>query len=251
MSAAALTAPPIDLDQVNRQFTHAEATQMVSWAHETFGDRLVMTSSFGAQSAVLLHLATQVVEDIPVVFIDTGFHFPETYRFVEDLTQRLSLNLRVYQSPLSPARMTALYGRLWEQGQEGLDRYDRIRKIEPNERALRDLGARGWLAGLRREQTEFRKGLLNVQKRPDGIYKIHPILSWTTRDVHEYLKAHDLPYHPMYEKGYRSIGDWHSTRSTSPDTPEREGRFLGLKQECGLHIPETAEEDLSRESSGL
>src|SRR5690606_30891832 len=145
-----------------------------------------------AQAAVMLHLASQVVPDIPVVFIDTGFLFPETYRFADELTRRLKLNLKVYQSPMSPARMVALHGPSRGRAREGLDLYDRMRKVEPMQRALGELKATAWLAGLRRQQTEHRKSLPIVGVQ-NGIHKVLPILSWTTKDVHEYLKKHDLP----------------------------------------------------------
>jgi len=241
----------IDPDLVNHQLADAEATEIIRWSAGAFGDGLVMTSSFGAQAAIMLHLAVQVVPDIPVIFIDTGFLFPETYRFADDLTKRLKLNLKVYQSPVSPARMVALHGPLWEKGREAMDQYDRLRKVEPMQRALKELGATAWLAGLRRDQTDHRR-TLPIVGRQNGIYKVLPILKWSTRDVHEYLKKHDLPYHPLYEKGYPTIGDWHSTRPiTGEDSHEREARFRGLKQECGLHLPASQEEDASRESSGL
>ncbi len=248
---AVAPAGELDLEAANAELADADAPTIIRWAAEQFGDGLIMTSSFGAQAAVMLHLASQVVPDIPVVFIDTGFLFPETYRFADELTRRLKLNLKVYQSPMSPARMVALHGPLWESGREGLDLYDRMRKVEPMQRALSELKATAWLAGLRRQQTEHRKSLPIVGVQ-NGIHKVLPILSWTTKDVHEYLKKHDLPYHPLYEKGYVSIGDWHSTRAiTDNDTNERDTRFRGLKQECGLHLPASQEEDASRESSGL
>jgi phosphoadenosine phosphosulfate reductase len=131
--------------------------------------------------------------------------------------------------------MEALHGRLWEQGLEGQNRYDQMRKVEPMQRALRDLHARAWAAGLRREQTRHRATLRPVELQ-DGIYKVHPILAWTTRDVHQYLKTHGLPYHPLYEKGYKSIGDVQTTVPITTGMDERAGRFGGAKQECGLHL---------------
>jgi phosphoadenosine phosphosulfate reductase len=215
-----------------------------------FGGGLVMTSSFGVQSAVMLHLVTQISPGIPVVFIDTGYLFPETYRFADELTRRLKLDLKVYQPLLTAARYEALHGRQWETDVQGMIEYNKLRKVEPMQRAIRDLNVTAWLAGLRREQTDHRGGLRIVELQ-DGIYKVHPILNWTTKDVHEYLKKHDLPYHPLYEKGYHSIGDVHSTDPTFGDGPERQGRFRGLKQECGLHLPASREEDQSRSSSDL
>lgn len=245
------TQPPLDLDAVNSQLAPAAPETIIRWAAEAFGRGLILTSSFGAQSAVMLHLVTRILPDIPVVFVDTGYLFPETYQFADELTKRLGLNLKVYQSPLSPARMEATLGRLWEANtKDALDRYDQIRKVEPMQRALRELGVTAWLAGLQRHQTKHRAGLRTVELQ-NGTYKVHPVLEWATRDVHAYLKKHDLPYHPLYEKGYASIGDVHSTRPITAGMDERDGRFGGLKQECGLHLPATPDENKSREASNL
>lgn len=246
----ALPSDPVDLAAANTQLCDVSAPTVVQWATEAFGDGLVMTSSFGVQAAVTLHLVTRILPDIPVIFIDTGFHFPETYLFTEQLTDRLKLNLKVYQATLSPARMVAHHGMLWEQGIEGLNRYDRIRKIEPMQKALTELAATAWVAGLRQEQTEHRQSLQHITIQ-DGIYKIHPIITWTTQDVHQYLKDNDLPYHPLYDQGYTSIGDWHSTFPVGENEQTRQGRFHGLKQECGIHLPQTPEEGASRDASML
>ena len=148
--------------------------------------------------------------------------------------------------------MEALYGRLWEQDDlDALNRYDRIRKVEPMQRALEDLKATAWLAGLRRDQTEHRENLTRVEQQ-DNLYKIYPILDWNARDIYRYLTSHDLPYHPFFEQGYVSVGDWHSSRPlTANDSNERDTRFRGLKQECGLHLPKTSGEEESLNSSSL
>jgi phosphoadenosine phosphosulfate reductase len=244
--------PMLDLAEVNRQVADLQAQELVAWASETFGEGLVLSTSFGIQSAVMLHLVTSVVPDMPVIWVDTGYLPPKTYRFAEDLTERLNLNLKVYQSPMSPARMEALHGRLWAQEDvEALNRYDYIRKVEPMQRALRELGATAWLAGLRRDQTNHRK-TLDYVSRQNGIYKVHPILNWNSKDVYDYLQLHDLPYHPLFDEGYVTVGDWHSSRPiTAGDEDERDTRFRGLKQECGLHLPQTQGEADSLNSSSL
>ncbi|MEM7790781.1 MAG: phosphoadenosine phosphosulfate reductase family protein, partial [Verrucomicrobiota bacterium] len=109
----------------------ASAVDRVRWAKSEYGDGLVLSTSFGIQSAVMLHLVTQLIPEIPVVFIDTGYLFPETYRFAAELSERLNLNLKTYQPRLSAAHQEALHGKLWEQGLEGLDQYNRINKVEP------------------------------------------------------------------------------------------------------------------------
>ncbi|MGK7874784.1 MAG: phosphoadenosine phosphosulfate reductase [Xenococcaceae cyanobacterium] len=247
-----LEKPELDLEPVNRQLADAKAPQIVKWAAETFGDGLVMSTSFGIQSAVMLHIVTRTVPNIPVIWVDTGYLPPETYIFAEELTERLKLNLKVYQSPISPARMEALYGKLWTQDDvEALNRYDRMRKVEPMQRALRELKATAWLAGLRSNQTNHRKTLQFVSRQGEQ-YKVLPILHWNSKDIYEYLTAQDLPYHPFFDKGYVSVGDWHSSRPlTADDENERDTRFHGLKQECGLHLPLTPGEAKSLDSSTL
>jgi phosphoadenosine phosphosulfate reductase len=245
------TAAALDLDAVNARLAEAPPQDVIRWAGETFGDGLVLSSSFGVQSAVMLHLVTQVLPGVPVIFIDTGFHFQETYRFADELTERLKLNLKVYAPAESPAWFVARHGQLWEsENPDDLNRYDRLRKVEPMARALEELGVTATLAGLRRQQTNHRAHLRKVEDQ-DGRCKVAPILDWSTKDVHDYLKQHDLPYHPLHGQGYASVGDWHSTFPITAGQDERAGRFKGLKQECGLHLPMTPQEDESRFSSGL
>ena len=136
------------------------ARKLVEAALRQHGDGLVMSTSFGIQSAALLHLATEVAPDLPILWIDTGYLPAETYRFAELLEDRLDLNLHIASAALSPARMEALHGRLWEEADvESLDRYDRIRKVEPMKQGLEDLGASAWIAGLRSDQTDHRRSL--------------------------------------------------------------------------------------------
>lgn len=227
-AAATPTTPPFfDLETVS-------AEERIRWAVESFGEGLVLTTSFGVQSAVMLHLVTQIVPQIPVVFLDTGYLFPETYRFADTLTERLKLNLKVYNPLMTAARQEALYGKQWENGLEGLKGYNFINKIEPMDRAVRELGATAWLAGLRRSQASTRERLSVVQ-RQNKITKVHPIVDWDNRQVHRYLTEHNLPYHPLWEQGYVSVGDWHSSAPLAPGMTEEETRFNGLKRECGLH----------------
>ena len=252
MGNAIIDTPQLDLIEVNQELRDVKAQNLVQWSAETFGDGLVMSTSFGIQAAVMLHLVTSVIPNIPVIWVDTGYLPAATYQFAEELSQRLQLNLKVYQSYMSPARMEALHGQLWEQNNvEAFNRYDYIRKVEPMQRALKELKATAWLAGLRSDQTQHRQGLDRISQQ-EQIYKIHPILHWNSRDIYQYLTAYDLPYHPYFDLGYVSVGDWHSSRPlTADDTHERDTRFNGLKQECGLHLPQTPEEAESLDSSSL
>jgi phosphoadenosine phosphosulfate reductase len=234
MATAERVSPAVDLAAVNGRLSRVSAEERIAWAVAEFPGALVLSSSFGAQAAVMLSLATRVVPDLPVVFIDTGYLFSETYRFADELTERLKLNLKVYRPLESPAWLEARHGRLWEQGLAGLETYNRIAKVEPMQRALRELGAGAWLAGLRHQQSSSRENL-SVVARQDGRAKILPIVDWTDRDVHQYLQAQGLPYHPLWEKGYVSIGDTHTSRPLTAEMSAEETRFFGLKRECGLH----------------
>jgi phosphoadenosine phosphosulfate reductase len=227
------TAEPV-LDEISARLENAPAEERVRWALERFRPDLILSSSFGAQSAVTLHLVTRQWPEIPVVLVDTGYLFPETYRFVDQMTERLKLNLKVYRAPMSPAWQEARWGKLWEQGLDGIQRYNQFNKVEPMQRALREHGARAWITGVRRQQAKSRAetGVLGFQ---NGVVKVQPIVDWTDRHVYQYLTRHDLPYHPLWEKGYVSIGDVHTTRPLTGDMTEEETRFFGLKRECGLH----------------
>ncbi|MDP6891215.1 MAG: phosphoadenylyl-sulfate reductase [Phycisphaerales bacterium] len=210
------------------------ASGVIDWSLQQYLDRLVMTTSFGVHSAVLLDLVTGVVPGIPVLFVDTGFHFKETYTYADELTERFSLNLVVCQSDVSPAWWVARHGELWQEGDEGLDEYDRMRKVVPLRREMAKRGVAAWLSGVRRSQTTFRESLQVVEDRR-GFSKIHPLLSWTDQDMEQYLSDHDLPRHPLQAEGYASIGDHTTTLPSSGDESGRSGRFMGKKEECGIH----------------
>jgi phosphoadenosine phosphosulfate reductase len=223
-----------DLQKINEAFVSFSAEQRVKQAVELLPGAHVLTSSFGAQAAVMLHLVNQVVPKISVILIDTGYLFPETYRFIDDLTMRLDLNLKVVRSDASPAWQESRFGKLWDQGLEGIEQYNRINKQEPLDKALKEMGAETWFSGLRRVQAATRAQIAPIEFKR-GRYKVHPLFDWTDRDVGLYLKKHDLPYHPLWEKGYLSIGDVHTTRSLAEVDSMEELRFFGLKRECGLH----------------
>lgn len=223
-----------DLADTNGRLEALDARGRVSWALERFGERVVLSSSFGAQAAVCLHLVTRLCPGIPVVVVDTGYLFPETYRFIDELTDRLSLNLKVYRPVLSSAWQEARHGRLWEEGLEGITRFNEMNKVEPMARALRELAAEAWISGLRRSQSSTRKDLKVLAIQPPWL-KVHPIIDWTDRDVHRYLTEHGLPYHPLRDEGYISIGDVHTSHKLTDGMTEEQARFFGLKRECGLH----------------
>jgi phosphoadenosine phosphosulfate reductase len=212
----------------------ASAVDRVRWAYGQYGDKLVLSTSFGIQSAVMLHLVTNQIPGIPVIFVDTGYLFPETYRFAEELTARLNLNLKTYLPHQSAAHQEAVYGKLWEQEVDGLKRYNLINKVEPMNRAVKELGAVAWLSGLRRHQS-FSREKRTVAEKQNKTWKIYPIIDWNDRDIYTYLTENNLPYHPLWDEGYVSVGDWHSSSKLGEGMTAEETRFGGLKRECGLH----------------
>jgi len=231
---ATLTDDLESLLATNRWLETQQAEQRISWALECLPGTPVLLSSFGIQSAVMLHLMTSIKADIPVVLIDTGYLFEETYQFITELTDRLMLNLHVFRSELLPATQEKRYGKLWEQGLDGLARYNQINKVEPMNRALKKLDAGICFSGLRRQQSSSRKDL-SVLRMQDDRLKMYPIINWSNRDVHRYLTKHNLPYHPLWDQGYVSVGDYHSSRPLLEGMREEDTRFFGLKRECGLH----------------
>lgn len=239
------TEQTLRLAEINMQLEQLTAEQRVAWALDNLEGQHAVSSSFGIQAAVMLHLVSNVKADIPVILTDTGYLFPQTYRFIDELTAKLGLNLQIYRSEQSPAWQEARYGKLWEQGIEGIEKYNKLNKVEPMRRALTELNVGTWFSGLRREQSKSRQNLpvLSIQ---NGVFKFLPVIDWTNKDVHYYLEQNGLSYHPLWEEGYLSVGDTHTTKKWEPGMSEEETRFFGLKRECGLH-----EDDGEQYGSGI
>lgn len=222
------------LTEVNALLEKLTAHERVKWAVENLDNELVLSSSFGIQAAVCLHLVTSIKPDTPIILTDTGYLFPETYQFIDKLTEQLNLNLKIYRAEHSNAWQEARYGRLWDQGLDGLTKYNTINKVEPMKRALKELNAKTWLSGLRRSQSSSR-GHLPVLSIQNGCFKFLPIIDWSNKDVFYYLKEHGLSYHPLWDQGYVSVGDIQTSRPLEAGMSEEDTRFFGLKRECGLH----------------
>lgn len=224
-----------DMPSLNRWLGQQSTESRIDWALSTLPGTHVLSSSFGVQAAVSLHLLTRHKPDIPVVLVDTGYLFDQTYRFVDDLQKRMDLNLHVVRPELSPAWLEARYGRLWEHGQQGLEQYNHLSKVLPMRAALASLGTGTWIAGLRRAQSRSRATVPFIDHR-EGRWKLHPLADWSEQNIEQYLKRHDLPRHPLWQQGYVSIGDTHTTHRWQPGMREEDTRFFGIKRECGLHL---------------
>ena len=227
--------PTEALAGINQQLASLNAQQRIAWALEHLHGTHALSTSFGVQSAVSLHLFAQAAPNLPIIMVDTGYLFPETYRYADQLTELLHLNLHVYHAQIGNAWMEARLGKLWEAGSDGIARYNQLRKVEPMQRALKDLGVDCWHAGLRRDQADTRKDIAILELK-DGRFKFHPIADWSDIDIGAYILQHDLPEHPLLQQGYVSVGDTHTTRPLQPGMDASSTRFFGLRRECGLHF---------------
>jgi phosphoadenosine phosphosulfate reductase len=224
MTIALDPAPPADLAAEARRLDGAPAEEIVAWAAERFGPGLTLTSSFG--DCVLIDVATRVVPDLDVVFLDTQYHFPQTLSYLEQVRRRYDLNLRVIGPEVAPD----------ERWRTDTDACCAVRKVAPLARAL--AGRAAWMTGLRRSETAARRmAPVAVWDPRRNLVKVNPLATWTDQDVVDYVAANELPRHPLEAAGFTSIGCWPCTRPTKPGEDARAGRWSGSgKTECGLHL---------------
>jgi phosphoadenosine phosphosulfate reductase len=208
------------------------AEDCLLWAYERFGDKLCLTCSWQKQSSVLVHMVSELGIDIPVIELDTALFFRETYETRERLVERYGLEL-IRPEVISVAEQHKQEGpNLWESNP---DRCCHLRKVEPLERALKDYDA--WISGIRREQSLTRKDAQRVEfsERYD-VWKIQPLVDWDAKRVDAYIHVNEIPYNPLHDAGYPSIGCIPCTRPVSRDEDERAGRWADSdKIECGIH----------------
>lgn len=196
------------------------------------GLRLFVSSSFQTHSIPLLHLVSRFDASIPVFFLETGFHFPETRQFRDAIAEQLGLNVVSLESPIQKISQRDAQGRFLFASDP--DECCYLNKVLPLEPVLQSHDV--WIAGVRRDQTRFRQDLAEEVKGRHGTVKYHPMLDWTSKMVWEYRKAHALPEHPLEASGYLSVGCIPCTRSWDERATKRDGRWAGMrKDECGLH----------------
>jgi phosphoadenosine phosphosulfate reductase len=202
------------------------AEELLRWAHAEFGDRLCLTCSWQRQSSALIHMVSELDLDVDVVELDTLVLFQETYETRDRLVERYGLKLKSFR-PLDPP------DRLWE---TDVDRCCHIRKVEPLERAL--AGYDAWITGIRREQSPSRAGAQKVEwSERYGVWKVQPLVDWSSKRVDAYLHVNEIPYNPLHDQGYPSIGCIPCTRRVEAGEDERSGRWAGsAKLECGIHV---------------
>ncbi len=212
-----------ELAELSRRFEQEPAQAVVAWAVEAFHPRLLLAASM--TDAVLIDLVTRVEPSVEVLFIDTGYHFPETLQTVEDVRRRYGLNLRMMGPPAEP-------GEFW--------RVDRVAccsafKVAQLDAALE--GKEAWMSGLRRDEAPTRADAPVVARDGRGVVKVNPLATWSHADVARYIEENDVPVNPLVARGYPSIGCWPCTRPVGEDGDPRAGRWPGSnKTECGLHV---------------
>ena len=213
----------------------ATAEEALGWAFDRFGERVTIATGFGAEGVALIDMAVRINPKPDVFFLDTGFLFPETYDLRRRIEDRYGIEIRRHTPALTPDEQEAEYGAaLWRRDP---DLCCRIRKLEPLKEALG--GRAAWVTAIRREQTPERASALVVEwDYRWRLVKINPLARWTRQDVWDYIRANRVPYNPLHERGYPSIGCTHCTRAVTDGEAERAGRWAGLaKRECGLHAP--------------
>jgi phosphoadenosine phosphosulfate reductase len=218
-----------EMSLLNKEAADFDAERLIKWSYEKFGSKLYALSSFGVDSAVMFKLIEKTGLKIPILTIDTGFWFNETYVYMGYLTQKYGLDVYVY-SP-NPEQIEEINKtRLWE---KDVKKYHQITKLQPLEKAVGDLGVEALLSGVRSDQTKTRAGLNKIDVGSYGELRIHPTLNWNKNKVEKFIKAEKITRHPLYEKGYESVGD----KTTTQPGKGRSGRkALGAEQECGIHI---------------
>jgi phosphoadenosine phosphosulfate reductase len=228
------------LDQLNQLFESSDPSKIIDWAAAQFGGDLVMTSSFGAESALLLHMASHILPGIKVIMIDTGYLFPETWQHMEALRRRLDLNVWVYRTKNDPITWLHHAGEPNPMWRNDVTACCAANKNEPMERAMKDLTPRAWIRGIRRNQAETRQAAKFVSwSERYQCFAVSPLLNWSGKEISGYMKKHDLPFHPLYEKGYLSIGcnPLSCTRAIAAGEDPRAGRWSEAgKVECGINL---------------
>ncbi|ABB49145.1 phosphoadenylylsulfate reductase (thioredoxin) [Prochlorococcus marinus str. MIT 9312] len=225
------------INKYNQELRDMTAQEMLTWGYKEFDNQFAITTSFGIQSSVLLNMVSKLClqKKIKIFWIDTGYLPPETYHYAEKLIVDLSLEIEVLQSELSPARMETIHGKLWETNKASdLDKYHDLRKIKPLENGLEKYKINCWASGVRSSQTENRKEMKFLDLIRQRL-SLRPLLNWTNKDIFYYMKENNLPAHPLFSKGYSTVGDWHSSTPDGNKTKGRATRFGGIKQECGIH----------------
>jgi phosphoadenosine phosphosulfate reductase len=230
----------VDLVRWNAVFETSTPAEILRRVTARFGDKTVLTMSFQHEGVVIAHLLREVAPSTPILFIDTGYHFPETLAYRDELVARFQLPIRNLTAVMPREEFLARHGdRLYESDP---DLCCRINKVEPMQLALH--GVQAWINGRRRDQASTRTKMAIAERLKGGVVKVNPLANWSSKDTYDYLVRHGIPLHPLFEQGYASIGCAPCTRPILAGEDERAGRWSGRgKTECGLHTFLATEEE--------
>jgi phosphoadenosine phosphosulfate reductase len=224
------------LGEVQAQAEHWRPEEVLRWAYANFEDDIAMASGFGAEGLVLMDIAWRVHGNFRVFTLDTEFLFPETYDLIDCIENRYGIKIERVFSSLTPEEQEQMHGQaLWARDP---DLCCNLRKVEPLRNKLKDL--RAWVTAIRRDQTTARGSAQKIEwDTKFQLVKVNPIADWTSEMVWSYIRKHKVPYNPLHDRSYPSIGCTHCTRPTQAGEDARAGRWSGFnKTECGLHVPE-------------
>lgn len=223
---------PLEIERLSDEFETKTPQEIIQWAVDMFWPQVALSSSFQTQSMPLLHMASQVRRDILIFFLDTGYHFWDTLIFREQIASEWHLNVLDLYRDTRWDHFARQHTRTLPVEDPNLCCF--LHKVQPMQKALKDMLA--WITGIRRDQTHVRARARILELQNDGLIKINPLLNWTKADVKDYLEEHQLPSHPLFDKGYRSIGCAPCTIPVGLNDDERSGRWHGCRKiECGLH----------------
>lgn len=237
-----------EIDRLSQEFETKTPQEILKWAIDTFWPQIALSSAFQTQSVPLLHMASLIRRDILIFFLDTGYHFWETHMFREHLSSHWQLNvLDLYRHPRWDV-FVRQHTRSLPADDPNLCCF--IHKVQPMQKALKDMKA--WISGIRRDQTSVRAQAKILELQDDDLLKINPLLNWTKEDARRYSQEHGLPAHPLFQRGYRSIGCSPCTIAIGINDNERAGRWAGLgKVECGLHTEMFKHKDMAEPKSNF
>lgn len=234
-----MAIPRMTAEQIaaaNRELADASAETILRWAVKTFGDKLTMATAFGAEGCCLIHLLADIDPALRIFNLDTGYQFAETLELRERIKERYGIEVEMIRPELTVAEYEAEHGGPLYRLRPDQCCHDR--KLQPLRQAL--AGYDAWISAIRRDQTSHRAAAGVVQwDAKFNLVKINPLLAWTRKDVWSFILRHDIPYNPLHDHGYPSIGCWPCTAAVGAGEDERAGRWAGsAKKECGLHVIE-------------
>lgn len=228
---------PGNLKAISNRYECCEPQEILRWGLTTYGDEIALATGFGISGVVLMHMVSEIRPNAPIFYLDTGLLFPETYALRDRLADRLGINFIAVHASMSLSEQKHQFGeRLWDRNP---DLCCRVRKVEPLQAYLAQ--KRAWITGIRRDQSKSRANTQPIMwDQANNVLKICPLATWTRKDVWNYIFEHDLPYNPLLDQGFKSIGCTHCTHAVGANGDLRAGRWAGTnKVECGIHVQPT------------